>query len=245
MQKIVKNKQYKVNIMPITEQLILMVDAETDLQETPEFTDKKNNAIIGALLADLFLQKKAGLVNNKVVVTTTEGSRVKYIDDFITKLRSLDRKDLMENIIHEVKPLASYFEDEILKKLLAEQWLVEKKGLLPVISQKKLQVENSDYLKAFQATITNILANEEEPKKEVIYLMAILYSLNMLQKFTKKGKLGREEKIRMNELLEKEYLAKLIYRAIKNQPDPKSIKLIDMRQRGYIAGMRGLMGVNR
>ena len=189
----------------------------------------------------MFLLKKAGLVNNKVVLTTSEGTGINYVDGFINKLRHLDKKDLMENIIHEEKPLSDGVEENILEKLLAEEWLVEKKGFIPFISQKELQIDNSDVLKFIQATITNILANELEPNKEQIYLMALLYAIDRLKNFIKQENLGRQERTRMNELLEQEYVAKLIYNAVKNQPEPDSLKLIDIGPPGYVAGVTGLL----
>lgn len=241
MQKLEKNNLYEFTTKPITEQLLLLVDTKTDLNETPEFKDKKENAIIGALLADVLLMKKAGLINNKVVVTTNEEAKTKYIEEFIEKLKSLEKREVMENIIHGVKSIAEDIEDNVLKKLLAEEWLVEKKGLIPFISQKELRVDSPELLKDVKATITNILTAEQEPNKELIYLMTLLYAIDMLQNFNKEGKLDREEERRMNELMEKEYIAKLIYDAIKNQPEPESLRLVDLGPPGYIAGVAGMV----
>ena len=241
MQITMNSEQIEFKTMPITEQLLLLVDSETDLNETPKFKDKKHNAIIGSLLADLFLMKKIGLVNNKVLVTTSDTSRINYLNNFLNKLRSLGERKLMEDIIHEVKPLAENVEQDVMKKLLAEEWLVEKKGFIPFISQKELQIESSDFLKALKSTITDILANKQEPDKGHVYLMAILHAINMLKNFNKGGKLGKEEISRLNELMNQEYLTKLLYNAIKNQPDPKSLKFIDIAPPGYMAGVGGLL----
>ena len=147
----------------------------------------------------------------------------------------------MENIIHELKPLSEDIKEDMLKKLLIEEWLIEKKGKIPFLSQKELLLRNTEILRPLKDTITSILANEQEPDNAQLYLMAILHSIKMLKNFTEQGKLGEQEKERMNELLEKDYIAKLIYKAIIKQPNPKSLQMVEMGPPGYMAGMGGLL----
>lgn len=228
-----KINQPEFKTMPITEQLIFLVDTETYMDKTTKFKDRKASAILGALLADLFLMNKVRLVRNKVVVTSGESS-IKYIDEFLKKIKSLNEQKRIDDLLYEVKPVAETIEEDVKKRLLAEEWLREKKGFNHITSQKKINIDNSDYLKALKAIITNVLAKKQEPRKEMIYVIALLDAIKLLKNFIEEGKFGIPERTRLNELLEKESLAKIIHNAIRVQEGIKLVRLKNIGSAGYL-----------
>lgn len=241
MNAIVKNNQFEFEKLPITEQLLFILDSETELNRPKLLKDKGSNAIIGALLADLFLMRKIGLFNNKVVVTATTESEIDYIDGFISKLRSTRERMSMKDIIYEEKPLAEGIGQNIRDKLLTEEWLTKKKGIIPFLSQKELQPESKDLLKEVKRKMRFILTEKEEPTKKEIYFLAILQAMNLLKPAIGSFKDEQKVNIRLNKFLTDVYLAKMIHDAIKSQTKPESQLLANTSPPGYIAGIGGLV----
>ena len=60
------NELEKLQNLSITQQLIFFTEIIANNKESLPFKDRKKYAIIGTLVSDLLLKRKAGLVNNKV-----------------------------------------------------------------------------------------------------------------------------------------------------------------------------------
>ena len=138
--KLIKLKKLeKLQNLSISQQLVFFTKIMAKNKESLLFNDRKKFAIIGALVADLLLKKKAGLVNNKVVIINTEKSTLDYLNKLIDYLQSLEDRQYISEIIFKYQEEANQIEDEILHQLIEKELLEEKKGFIPFLFPTELQ----------------------------------------------------------------------------------------------------------
>lgn len=222
-----KFKQMDINELTITEQLLFTLESIRDKENPTILEAKKNYAIMGAALADLFNLKKSGLVNNKIVIKDNKKTDYEYINDLIDKLDSLEKKKLIIDVIFGYQYKGKSIENELLDELIKKGLLIEKRNILPIIGPKEIHVSKNALINLAEDRVVNALSIGSKPEKELIYVLAILDAIDLLPYFIDSKAEIEEKKERLNELMEKENLVKQIHKAIKNEPDPESLAMYE------------------
>ena len=220
--KLIKLKKLeKLQNLSISQQLVFFTKIMAKNKESLLFNDRKKFAIIGALVADLLLKKKAGLVNNKVVIINTEKATLDYLNKLIDYLQSLEDRQYISEIIFKYQEEANQIEDEILHQLIEKELLEEKKGFIPFLFPTELQAKDQEIISQIKTLIHESLEQKAQPEENTIYLLTIIDAINILRQFFKTKEEYNERKKRLVELMDREYIAKMIYKAIKEQPEPE------------------------
>lgn len=237
----VRNELIKINNLTITEQLIFLIESLSQIRKLRLSEESKNQAIIGAMVADLFSMNKVGLVNNKVVVTNTEKTQFGFLNRFIDDLQSQDKRKFIIDIIHCYQYKGESIQQDILDTLVEEDLLLETRGLIPFVGSKEFQVRDRDIISKINERIQVSLTNDSSLEKESIYLLAILQAIGVLKRFFYTSvDFNEKKKKRLQELMKEEYLAKMIYEAIKQQPESDSLAMVEMPPLHFSAGLKGI-----
>ena len=215
------NELEKLQNLSITQHFIFFTEIMANNKESLLFKDRKKYAIIGALVSDLLLKRKAGLVNNKVVITNNEKTTLEYLDKFVAYLQSLEERQYISEIIFNYKEEAKNIENEILNQLLEKDLLVDKKRFMRFLFSTEIQVKNKVLISQIKNLIRESLVKEAHPERKTIILLAIIDSMNILRQFYKTKDEYKRKKKRIEKLMEEENIAKMVYEAIKEQPEPE------------------------
>jgi len=221
-------KQIDINELTITEQLLFTLESLRDTENPTLLEAKKNYAVMGATIADLFNFKKAGLINDKVVILDHEKTNYNYIDDLTYTLDSLRNNKLLIDVIFGYQHKGKDIEHELLDELIQKKLLVEKRNFLPIIGPKDVHVSESAFSNLAKDRVVQALSKDSKPEKELIFVLAILDAIDLLPYFIDSTDLLEEKKQRLYGLMEKEDLAKVIHKAIKNEPDPESLAMYEV-----------------
>ncbi len=227
MKQEIEIKLKKITDLTITEQLILAFDTLIDLKDPTIIKAKMNQAIIGGTIADLFNLNKAGLVNNKVVLSDDKKTNLTYVNDLIDHLLTLDQKKLMIDIIFSYQHKAKEIKNNLQDELIRQGFLQEKRNFPPLIGPKEIHVSEQQLINNTKKRIVNSLDDDSKPEKEFIYVLAILDAVELLSYFLDTSIELDKKKERLKDLMEEEYIAKLIHDAIQNQPDPESLNMYE------------------
>ena len=220
-------KPIDMNNLTITEQLLFILETLRDKENLTILEAKKNYAIMGAVIADLFNLKKADLENNKMVIIDNTKTEFEYINDLIGKLGSLEKNKLLIDVIFGYQYKGKDIENKLVDELINKKLLVEKRNFLPLIIPKKIEVSEKAFIKDIKEEVVNALSNDLKPKKEFIYVLAILDAIDLLPYFCDSDIEVKEKEIRLNELIGEEHLAKLVHNSIKNLPEPESLAMYE------------------
>ncbi len=236
-----ENKNPKMlDELPITHQLVFLIETMAKNKDSLLFKDRKKYAIIGASVADLLLKKKARIVNNKVLLETTEERDPEYLSKLLDDIQSSKNSELLSDILYDYQFEADEIEEIIFDELLDNEILIEKKGFIPFLFPSELHVNNPDILKQSSTRIRTSLEKDQNPDRKTIYLLAITDAINFLRQFFQSKEEYKEKKRRLKELMGKEYGARIIYDAIKNQPEPELPTAYYMPPLYFSGGLTGM-----
>lgn len=214
--------------LTITYKLVFLVEAVFHPELDQALQEKYLYAVTGAFLADLILLKKVTIKQSSIEIFEIEKTDNKFINSFFYILATQGRRKTLLDSFELLKPLAKDMIEEIKRELLDAGFLVEKREGLPLIGPKVTYPKNKELMNNIQAEIKRNLGTEKEMDKEVSYLILLLEALNLLVRICESKRALDNARIRAEELLETDPIAKLLCRDVANK-----IKLEDLK---YMAG---------
>lgn len=215
-----ENNEKDFSHFTITQQLLLLLASIPEKNESLLYKERKKFAIIGAILTDTIRMKKAELVQGELMLKNISNTNFKYINTFINNMDLINNKNSLSDVIYRYQYDAGDLEDLVLDELLQGGFLIEKKGRIPFLSPKKLCIKEPELCNQLINKVRNAFSQESEPDIDTLYILAILHAIQVLQRFIKTGTEYDGKIMQLEVLIEKNIDVKMIYEAIKNQPEP-------------------------
>jgi len=215
-----ENNEKDFSHFTITQQLLLLLASVPEKNESLLYKERKKFAIIGAILADTIRMKRAELVQGELMLKNISETNFKYINLFINNMDLINNKNGLSDLIYRYQYDAGDLEDMVLDELLQDGVLIEKKGRIPFLSPKKLCIKEPELCNQLINRVQKAFLQESEPDIDMLYILAILHAIQVLQRFIKTESEYNEKIIQVEELIEKNIDVKMIHEAIKSQPEP-------------------------
>ena len=176
-------KLMDINRLTITEQLLFALESIRDEKNPTILEAKKNYAVVGATIADLFNFKKASIIDNEIVLKDNEKTDYDYINDLIDKLDSLENNKLLMDVIFSYQNKGRCIENDVLDELVNKKLLFEQRTFLPIIGPKEIHESETAFSNRIKYQVENALSKTSKPEKKFIYVLAILDAIDLLPYF--------------------------------------------------------------
>lgn len=230
-----KIEEYKQ--LTLAEQVLFLIESVTKNNESKDFREKKDDAILGSLVADLELAKKIQVKKDEIIDITVQESKLEYVDEFLEDLAHIGNMKKMKDIIQELRPKVKHLEKALRKELVSKGLLIEERHAMPFM-KSILYSEDDVLLRRNNLTMKLALRGDSSPTKKMLFIMAILKAINFLPNYFATNEEYEEAEKRLKELIEQNDDVKELYEALKEQPEVQ--KHLELAQEQFVTGMRGL-----
>ena len=226
-----KNLANSVLSLSISEQLVFLIESLPENTLDTYYKQHYLFAVIVGVIADLFFQEKITLLNSKISFINTERASLEQLNYMMEKINSIRNEKTIFDILMAMNiQEMSQVESIIINSLIKKKILVRKHEGFFIFGKNVIQAKIDRQRVNLFNTLITALDSTEDPPKQMIYLLTLLFGIDFLPQMIQSKKDLDFHRKHLETIIENDYIAKLLLRAIQNEIKLKDLESITKQQ---------------
>ena len=222
--------------LPISEQIVFLNESIPQDNTDKKFREHYLFTLISGCIADLFIQNKIHLENNKIILNNNPKKVSKSLTVMMKEiLASREEKTILSLLFVMNYNKMSQIENLIAKDLIGKQLLIQENEGALSFSKNSLHAINNELTSEFYNLVKNGLNDTEKPSEKLIYLLTLLDEIDFLPKLSHSKEELHNTCKHLKSFIRNNHNAKMLLQSIQNELKLKELEKLSYREGGNLS----------